>query len=166
MTPTPFSLCARYGVPPSGAGKRSPASHGYSTPSSGAGTESEPTVLIVDDDAQIREALSILLDDEGIRCVTASNGAEAIRLLCENKLRPDMIVLDLMMPIMNGWEFRVAQLANPGIATIPTVILTAATDTSSRAAELGIIQILRKPLDLDQLFQVIENNVPQWQGGN
>lgn len=128
--------------------------HGEAKPS--------PRVLIIDDDHGIREALRMVLTDEDIGCVLAGNGAEALELLNAG-LRPDVIVLDLMMPVMNGWEFRAAQLAAPRLAAIPVIVLSAATDSPARLRALGLDEVLRKPVDLGRLFAALERKLPGWQ---
>lgn len=142
------------------------------TPPSGTDTESiertatgrrQPTVLVVDDDHGIRTALAMVLEDEGLRCTTAANGAEALELL-RSGVRPDLIILDLMMPVMSGFEFRAAQRADPALAAIPTVVLSAAGEPSSRLRELGV-EVFRKPPDLTQLLEIIDRHLAGRSGG-
>lgn len=122
-----------------------------------------PVVLIVDDDPHIRQALMMLLSCEGIRCLGARDALDAIGRLRRGEVSPDLILLDLMMPGMDGWEFRAAQLADPDLADIPVVMLTAATQHGARASELGIRHLLRKPVDIDRLMDVIQRYLPHWQ---
>ena len=75
-------------------------------------------LLLVEDDAEVRGALEELLKMEGFETLTASNGAEALRLLLQGS-RVDLILLDLMMPVMDGWEFRLEQRRTPVLAQIP-----------------------------------------------
>jgi CheY-like chemotaxis protein len=109
-------------------------------------------VLIVEDDADLREMMAQLLSLEGYRAETASNGREALKYL-ERGDRPDVILLDLMMPIMDGWEFRRRQVENPELAQVPVVVLSALDQ--ARAADLGGTAFLKKPLDFDRLLELV-----------
>jgi CheY-like chemotaxis protein len=108
-------------------------------------------VLVVDDDEEIREVITEALVGEGyvVRC--ASNGKKAIEQL-QAGLRPGVILLDLMMPVMDGWQFRSRQLADPQLASIPVVIISAGSEVRSWPNDCGC---LRKPFDLDQLYEAI-----------
>lgn len=119
-------------------------------------------VLIIDDDRAIRDSLAMVLDNEGIEVVGAQNGAEGLTCLQGMKRPPDLIILDLMMPIMNGWEFRSAQLADSELAAIPTLVLTAAADMERHADDLGASASLGKPVDLDMLLEIVERLIPHW----
>jgi two-component system response regulator MprA len=85
---------------------------------------------------------------------TASNGAEALRLL-RSGARPRLVVLDLMMPVMNGWEFRAEQMGDPSLAQIPVVIMTGFGGAAEKATKLGAAGSLRKPIDVDTLFAMV-----------
>lgn len=111
-------------------------------------------VLVVDDDPDIREALCELLEDEGYRAVSASNGREALVYL-SSKERPCIILLDLMMPIMDGWEFRRRQQADPAVAHVPVIVLSALD--SGRAMNVSANAFLKKPLDFDRLITLVRN---------
>ena len=115
-------------------------------------TTSSGIVLVVDDDADIRDALCELLQDEGYRPVSASNGRDALVYL-NSRERPCIILLDLMMPIMDGWEFRRQQKSDPRWSNIPVVVITAAGNhgAGSIAAEC----VLPKPLHLDQVLEAL-----------
>jgi CheY-like chemotaxis protein len=104
-------------------------------------------VLVVDDDASIRELLSTALEDDGYEVVPASNGKDALSVV--ERWRPDVIVLDLMMPIMDGWTFakRLREREE-----IPLVVLSAANDLGRHAKALGAADVIAKPFDLDQLL--------------
>jgi CheY-like chemotaxis protein len=117
-------------------------------------------ILIIEDDADIRESLQQVLELEGYTVYTAGNGKEGLALL-QRIERPSLILLDLMMPIMNGWEFLEAQRADAQVADVPVVIVSAANDVSkiSRAAE-----IVKKPVDLDQLLDLIARYAHDGQG--
>ena len=109
-------------------------------------------VLIVEDDADLREMMAQLLSLEGFRAETAPNGRDALQYL-ERGGRPDVILLDLMMPVMDGWEFRRRQVEDPTIATVPVVVLSAVDP--SRAGDLGGTPFLKKPLDFDRLLELV-----------
>jgi CheY-like chemotaxis protein len=110
-------------------------------------------VMVVDDDADIRETLGDLLVDEGYEVESAAGGREALELL-RNGARPGVILLDLMMPEMNGWQFRAAQLDDPALAGVPVVVVSALSDVAGRASALGV-PYLAKPIDLDQLLSTV-----------
>ena len=114
----------------------------------------EEILLLVEDDVDIRQELAALLEAEGYRIVQCANGREALDRL--RSLRPCLILLDLMMPVMSGWDFRAAQLADPAIAAIPTVVLSGAAQADEEARRLRATAFLQKPFDLNPLLQTIE----------
>ena len=111
------------------------------------------TLLVVEDDADVREALDGLLSTEGFRVTGCSNGLEALEVLRASP-KPDLILLDLMMPIMDGWQFRVAQKDDPELANIPVLALSA--DSTAKAAAIDAEAYLRKPVDYDTLIDTID----------
>ena len=111
-------------------------------------------VLVVDDDDIIRGFVSEALEDEGYDIRTAANGRHALNVLRDWK--PDLIVLDLMMPEMDGWTFRAEQRKLADASDVPVVILSAARDLRARAATLDPVSILGKPFDLDELLRTID----------
>ena len=111
-------------------------------------------VLIIEDDDDLREMMDQLLTLEGYQPETASNGKEALDFL-HGGGRPDLILLDLMMPVMDGWEFRRRQREDPQLSKLPVVILSALDQ--SRAAELGGAAFLKKPLDFDRLLELVRS---------
>ncbi|MDP9000190.1 MAG: response regulator [Myxococcota bacterium] len=111
------------------------------------------TLLVVEDDADIREALDGLLSMEGFRVTGCCNGREALDWL-HTSSKPDVIVLDLMMPVMDGWQFRVAQKHDPELATIPVVALSA--DATAKAAAIDADAYLKKPVDYETLIDTID----------
>jgi CheY-like chemotaxis protein len=118
--------------------------------------EARPTqpVLVVEDDPDCREMLVALLEAYGYLVVTADNGALALRVARGE--HPCLILLDLMMPIMDGEEFRNRQLSDPEIRDIPVVILSARFDARAVAARLGATRFLGKPLDFDQVAATVD----------
>ena len=104
-------------------------------------------VLVVDDDASIRELLATALGEGGYEVVPATNGEDALAV-CE-RWRPDVIVLDLMMPVMDGWTFAKRLRERDDI---PIVVLSAANDLERHAKSVGAADVIGKPFDLDQLI--------------
>lgn len=114
-------------------------------------------VLIVDDDADIRSTLTELLELKGYGVAVAANGADALDVLrALNPELPCVILLDLMMPIMDGYQFRARQFEDPNAAVVPVVVVTAGA--SIRKLELGDVTVLTKPLQLDKLFAALERH--------
>jgi CheY-like chemotaxis protein len=112
-------------------------------------------VLIVEDDDDIRETLIEVLEDNGFEPSSAANGAEALELLRSNEAFPNVILLDMMMPVLDGWGFRSAQLADPRLSEIPVIVLTAHASIEETARTLGATGFLRKPVRLDPLLDAI-----------
>jgi two-component system, chemotaxis family, chemotaxis protein CheY len=114
-------------------------------------------VLVIDDDDGIRESISTLLEDEGYDVVVASDGKEALEVL---RLRgtPAVILLDLMMPVMDGAEFRTRQLADATLADVPVVLITAAGARSAQSVSAQ--DVLLKPLHADALLQMVGKYCP------
>ncbi len=110
-------------------------------------------VLVVDDEVDIRQAVSEVLVDEGYGVVSASDGRDA--LAKTRAIHPSLILLDLMMPRMNGWEFREAQKHDPEVSGIPVVVLSALGRDSRIEAEA----FLPKPFDLDDLLSTVHRYV-------
>src|SRR5260370_35826019 len=109
----------------------------------------EPLVLVVDDDPDILQTLALCLSTEGYRVLMAANGREALQGLESD--RPACILLDLMMPVMDGWQF-VAEIEKRGIRAAPLLILSADRAVPGHAAELRAASFLAKPFDLDELL--------------
>ena len=109
-------------------------------------------ILVVDDDPDIRESLREVLEDEGYTVNTVGNGREALDYLHRSP-HPCVILLDLMMPVMDGWQFRREQKQDPTIATIPLIVITA---TGKRPVLIDADELVMKPLDLGRLFEAIE----------
>jgi len=109
-------------------------------------------VLIVEDDADLREMMAQLLSLEGYQAYTVGNGREALEYMNRGDF-PDVILLDLMMPVMDGWEFRRHQQQDPEMAGVPVVVLSALDP--SRAGDLDANAFLKKPLDFDRLLELV-----------
>jgi CheY-like chemotaxis protein len=110
-------------------------------------------VLVVEDDSDIRGALITCINMAGYRADEAAHGVEALELL--EHLSPDLILLDMKMPVMNGWEFAAA-LRQRFEAPPPIVVLTAAHDPEQRALDVGARAWLGKPCDLHDLIAIVE----------
>lgn len=113
--------------------------HSMAPPDSSSGAPALPpaVILLVEDEAAIREVSEAVLEAEGYRVVTTCNGADALDVLRAG-LRPCMIILDLMMPVMDGWEFRTAQLDDPELLKIPTVVYTAVGNVRETVEQLNV----------------------------
>lgn len=111
------------------------------------------TILVVDDDYAIRDSLTELLEDEGYLVARAENGQEALDFLRHNGV-PCLILLDLMMPVMDGYEFINQQRGDPQLAGIPVVVITAAAD-GSRGIQAR--QVLPKPIRAETLMNTIKH---------
>jgi CheY-like chemotaxis protein len=116
-------------------------------------------VLVVEDDSEIRDSLVEILSDTGYVAHGASNGREALQVLHTLPQLPCFILLDLMMPIMDGITFREKQLADPALAHIPVVVISASRDLDATARALGVIP-MGKPLDLDRLLALAQRLCP------
>jgi CheY-like chemotaxis protein len=112
-------------------------------------------VLIVEDDEDLRDMMAQLLSIEGFQTTAVANGREALEYL-HTTAKPDVILLDLMMPVMDGWEFRRRQQADPGIAEVPVIVLSALDP--SRAATVDAAAFLKKPLDFDRLLELVRTH--------
>ena len=116
-------------------------------------------VLIVEDDADTREMLMILLSSHGFHPVAAEDGLEALHLLRTVRHRapevPCLVLLDLTMPRFSGNEFRRAQLNDPIVAAVPVAIMSGAVDAEERGQTLGAVATLTKPIDFDELLAVV-----------
>jgi len=120
---------------------------------------SHPLVLVVDDHPDMRALLTDCLEFWGYRSVPAANGREALEVL-ESGQPVSLILLDLMMPVMDGWTFRANQLRRPGLDKIPTAVLTAVPREQQRCCDLQVSHCLTKPLDLDVLENVVHELAP------
>jgi CheY-like chemotaxis protein len=112
------------------------------------------SVLVVEDDRDIREIVMETLADEGYRTFAAANGREALEHLRSGAPLPGVILLDIMMPVMDGRTFLARQLEDPALAGIPVVVMTADADVAAIAMELHASLHLKKPVSLEQLFAV------------
>lgn len=119
-------------------------------------------ILIVEDDDDVRESLGEVLRDEGYEVVTAANGLDALTALRagvgpDGDGPPCTIILDLMMPTMNGWDFRAHQLQEPALAQIPVIVVSGVAHMASTAS-LRPAAVIGKPVDLDRLLAEIHRH--------
>ncbi len=114
------------------------------------------TILVVEDDQDGRELLGELLSLHGFQPLLAVDGMAALDILKTE--RPCMILLDLMMPRMNGWQFREAQLADPALLGIPVVVVSADGNVASKAAEVRAAAFVRKPIDPHELLRMVQRH--------
>lgn len=114
-----------------------------------------PNILLIEDDEDLRDAFRDLFEDEGYNVWTAANGKEGLDCL-RSRGRACLIFLDLMMPVMNGWEFRLEQESDPALARIPVVVCTADTHAERKARDLGAAAWLSKPIDAGDLVRIAE----------
>ncbi len=111
-------------------------------------------VLVVDDDSDIREGLVETLEDHGYAAVGARNGRHALELLRAAEHLPCFIILDIMMPEMDGRAFRDEQLRTPELAGIPVIVISAYLDSAEQAAGMQASAYLRKPLAVQELLRI------------
>ena len=108
-------------------------------------------VLVVDDDASIRDAVRDVLESAGIAVETAANGADALQKVSRH--RPRLVLLDMRMPVLDGWAFASA-LRERGM-TLPVVVMTAAADATRWAEEIGAIGVVAKPFGVAELVSAV-----------
>lgn len=113
-------------------------------------------VLIVEDDPALLEAMSGAIEAEGYEVRRARHGLDALGQLRAGRRPPQVILLDLMMPIMNGWQFRHAQRQDAELSRIPVVVVSAQTDSAQHAAWLEADDYIQKPIALDRLIETIQ----------
>ena len=112
-------------------------------------------VLVVDDQPSLRLLLATFLEDVGYRVSGVAHGRDALTSLHQSHAVPGLILLDIAMPVMSGWEFLSAQQGNRRIAMIPVVVMTALADMTHDGAFPTVVAYLYKPLDLSRLSEVI-----------
>lgn len=113
--------------------------------------------MVVEDDDDLREIICRELTSEGYAVRAARHGGEALDILSQTEL-PALILLDLMMPVVSGWAFRERQLADPRLAPIPVLVMTAAGATEAAIEATGLV---RKPLDIERLLSAVSAYVPR-----
>lgn len=113
------------------------------------------TILVVDDDPDIRELIAQTLDDEGYHVIALGDGQRAIDVACHNP--PALILLDLMMPKISGWEVMRMLRSQPETQQIPVVLISASRDLDAAIEQLGANARISKPFDLDQLIDTVRS---------
>ena len=113
------------------------------------------TVLLVEDDKDIRDSMRELLESEGYEVECGANGQEALDVLQSLKNLPKVILLDLMMPVMDGFTFRERQMLDDRISGIPIVIVTADAQVNAKKARIGASGSLKKPVNIDDILSIV-----------
>jgi len=113
------------------------------------------SVMIVEDDLEARESLAAVLVSEGFSVIVAEHGRAALERLRAQPSAVCMILLDLFMPVMNGWAFRDEQVRDPALADIPVVVITADASAAQRVGKLGVVGSITKPVDFDRLLAMV-----------
>jgi len=116
-------------------------------------------ILVVDDDPDILEALAEILAGEGFEVRAARHGEEALAHLSPRP--PDLVLLDLMMPVMDGWEFASRMRKNPDWAGIPILVVSADRNVGVKAKEIGAVGHLAKPFELNELLSLVQSALPR-----
>ena len=111
-------------------------------------------ILLVEDDLDVRETTTEILQDAGYRVIPAAHGEEALVYLRQTRELPGLILLDLMMPIMDGWQFRAEQEKDARLAEIPVVVMSAVAAGQEKARPIRPAAYLPKPVELDDLLEV------------
>jgi CheY-like chemotaxis protein len=114
-------------------------------------------ILVVDDDNAIRETLRAILQDEGYRVAVAGNGQEALEVL-ETIGPPDLCIVDLVMPVMNGWELCAELAARPELAGVPVLLISANSHVDTPPPGLDSVQVMQKPISFDRLLEHVERH--------
>jgi CheY-like chemotaxis protein len=130
--------------------------HPGAATSSAATQPAERVVFVIEDDPDIRDMITQILELEGYAVRSATDGSDALMQIRQGDGYPALILLDLMMPVMNGWEFRNAQLQDPGLAEIPVVVLSGDGTVAAKAGTMHANGFLKKPVDLNALLQTVE----------
>ncbi len=117
-----------------------------------------PCVMIVDDEEDIRSMIRLALELKGYEVVEAKDGEDALRQLRQG-LRPGLILLDLMMPGMNGWAFREEQAKDAELADIPVLVFTGDTQVTQKVRDLGAAGYIKKPVGFHSLLAVVEKHL-------
>jgi CheY-like chemotaxis protein len=112
-------------------------------------------VMVVEDDRDVRESIAEVLEDHDYQPLGASNGKEAIERLRLGKDKPCVILLDMMMPVMDGQQFRAIQREDPELSSIPVVVLTAHANTQQAASGMAVAACLKKPVQLEVLLDAV-----------
>ena len=114
----------------------------------------KPLILVVEDEGDVRDGLAAVLRFEGYPVITAGDGRQALVLL-QTGLRPCLILLDLMMPVMDGIEFRQKQREHPALRDIPVLVLSGVVHLFNDARGMNVAGMLKKPVDIDAMLGLV-----------
>lgn len=115
------------------------------------------TILVIEDDLFMLDAIRIILESEGYHVIQAENGKKALDILKQD-LKPDLILLDMIMPVMNGWDFASAYKQTYE-NRCPIVVITGASDVAQRAKDIGADAWLSKPYEIEDIIQMVHKFV-------
>ena len=113
-------------------------------------------ILVIEDDVYIRDSVKELLEEEGFQVMCAANGKEALDTLWTESELPQLILLDLMMPIMDGYDFCKIQESDPRLRSLPVVLISADGQVEKKRARIGSREVLKKPLSIDTILNTVE----------
>jgi CheY-like chemotaxis protein len=116
-------------------------------------------ILLVEDNRDIRDALSDVLEIEGYEVTAVSNGLEALDQLRSTKELPALVLLDLTMPVMDGFQFRSEQLADSRLAPLPVIVMSADHQVVNKSSQMQASMVLRKPVEIDSLLKAIREQL-------
>jgi CheY-like chemotaxis protein len=122
------------------------------------------SILVVDDEAPVQSMLIALLEDARYDVRGVANGRDAIACLRKNPSRFQLVLLDVMMPFMSGWDVLLAMQSDPALAAISIVMMTAGANVRQQALELGAVGYVSKPVDFDLLLSIVEQHYRQTNG--
>jgi len=118
--------------------------------------DSSDIVFLIEDDQDIRSSIVEILSDEGFQTEWASNGEEALAKLRKVPIKPKLILLDLKLPIKNGYQFRIEQRLDPELAEIPVVVISADGPLKEKMQQFGADELLNKPIEIEDLLEVVQ----------
>ena len=117
-------------------------------------------MLVVEDDSDALDLIATILEDAGYNVLRATNGLEALARLAEQRGRCDLILLDLMMPVMNGWDFRRKQREILALADIPVILMSAGAHLAAASDGLDPAGSMTKPVDPEDLIAIVKRHCP------
>jgi CheY-like chemotaxis protein len=120
----------------------------------------KPVVLVVEDEPDALDAITAMLEDAGYVALRAANGREALGQLGDHAGRCDLILLDLLMPVMNGWDFRRKQRETPAFADIPVLLMSAGAHMATVSGELNAAGYVTKPVEMSDLLSAVRQHCP------
>jgi CheY-like chemotaxis protein len=122
-------------------------------------TKEDRTILVVEDDESTRRVITDVLEDRGFRVAAAGNGAEALTVL--DQAHPDLMVLDLLMPVMHGWDFMERYAEKTGGQPLPIVVVSVNRALPRSFSRLGVRTLVPKPFQVDDLVAAVEQALPR-----